>query len=259
MSTPHLFAQTKPLSFLFIYPGGEGSDADAHPFIEAFLNDLSKKTGMHFVGKYFEEADEALETIRETKPQMGIVSLAFYLQEQNTVPMEILAKTETLGSGGTNEYTLFSHAGALSPGTYDVWCPEPLGQIFFEKIILKNISLPAGVHLKIKPSYGILTTLKRISSGELKALALLDSHDTQSLEKISLPWVKNLKKIHTSITLPSSPVVSFGFMQELTRKQIIAGLLNQRGSKPLSDLRLKGFLTAEKQEYTSLLQMLEGN
>ncbi len=83
--------------FIIVQPGYPGSTAEAEQFVSDLLGAIGKGGGPgDLQGEYHNDAQEALKAINEKHPQLGIVSLGFYLAHKDDLHLEPLLSSRPL-------------------------------------------------------------------------------------------------------------------------------------------------------------------
>jgi ABC-type phosphate/phosphonate transport system substrate-binding protein len=250
------------LSMAFIYPGGEGSAEDAQPYLDQLFKIIHDNNGPLIQGKYYQSAAEGLKALSAGKIQIGIVSLDFYLEKKSKVPMEVFLSTRPLASHANGEqYVLLveSKVGSLKKsGITEVYNSRTLSDSFVKKVLfsaypdeLAATHIVAGVKM--------IPQLKKISTGEIKGAALLDSYEYASFKKLNTDWSKNLKPLYTSAAIPPSPVVLFKPLKDDTKAKLEAAMSKvgqmAQGKQVLESLRLSGFEKPNTKMYQEMAEM----
>src|SRR6185503_19093175 len=100
-------------NFIIVQPGYPGSTNEAEQFVSDLMSAIGKGGGPgDLKAEYHNDAQEALKAINEKRPQMGIVSLGFYLAHKEDLQLEPI-----LASRPLERFYLASKKGsAVQPG-----------------------------------------------------------------------------------------------------------------------------------------------
>ncbi len=203
-------AQAGPSDFLIIQPGQPGSPAEAQPVMDRLAAYLSKKTGETVTGKYFNLLEEGLAAVPAEKPGWGIVGLGFYAQYGKKFGLTPLASTRPSGRAKDVWRLVVPTNG---PDDWRTLTGEVRGMGLFEKkaapcLLFRGVTpVPASQPFTLEGTGNPLKSLRDAAKGKI-AGSVLDQVQYDALA--SLPQAGELKTIHTSAELPTSPVVAFG-------------------------------------------------
>lgn len=249
----------EPLRMVLIYPGGEGSQEDAQPILDRFFEQVQKNGGPKILGKYYPDLKEGLAALKKS-PHLGILSLETYLTQQNKLTMEVLLSTIPRASKTPTDRYFFlatkDMADKLKDSKVDVYVSRPLPQTFFHSTLSIKIPDTENTTFHLNFASNLLSVLKKIGGGELKAAALVDTFEYNSLKKLKLDWAKNLRVVSSSSSIPSSPVVAFSSLSESTKEKLIDAFLkmanSEEGREILKTMRLNGFKKPRPGAYESV-------
>lgn len=233
------------LDFVIIQPGAPGNSAEAAPVMEALAAYLQKKVGVPIQGQFFNENEPALAYLAQKKAKWGIVSLGFYLANNQQYPMSAFASTRPNGLNkdtwhllvNTTETSDWRSLNGIVAGNL-LFSPEPVAHWTFGRSVTE---LP--FNLKATPN--TLQALRNVARGKAAGV-ILDQVQLDTLK--SLDTFKQLKLIHSSQALPTSPVVWFGVRDAHTEKlyTALAHMANDSEAKSLLELlRTQGFGAAD--------------
>lgn len=229
------------LDFVIIQPGAPGNSVEAAPAMEALAVYLQKKTGLPIQGQFFNEHEPAIAYLAQKKAKWGIVSLGFYLFNHQQHPMSAFASTRPNGLTKDTWHLLVNttetsdwHAltGVVSGSL--LYSPDAAAHWAFGKPV-------AELPFALKATPNTLQALRNVARGKAAGV-MLDQVQLDTLK--SLDTFKQLKLIHSSQTLPTSPVVWFGAHDARTEKLFtaLAGMANDPEAKSLLELlRTQGF------------------
>ena len=235
------------MEFVFLYPGGQGSQEQAQPILDRFSEALKKASGGKIDAsiKYFSNAQAGEQFIQTKKPAGGILAQHLFQEKGRSLQAQALLQTLQLPSGdGTNQYYLLSSADATLPasGPLKVFSPRPLSPTFVATKLFPGKNL----QFEINATPNVVGKLRKIGKGEEKGWVLLDQFEYTTISRLKSPWAKNLKTVANSQKIPSAPFVIFNAnispdqVKEL--KTALLKLSKDSGAKEaLGLLRLKGF------------------
>lgn len=204
--------------FVIVHPGQPGSPAEAQPVMDRLAAYLSAKIGEPVKGKYFNVLEEGLAAIPAEKPGWGIVGLGFYAQYGRTFAMQPLASTRPSGRS-KDVWRLVAPKGG--PDDWRTLTGEVRGMGLFETkaapcLLFRGVSpLPSPLPFTLEGTANPLKSLRDAARGKI-AGSVLDQTQYDALA--SLPQAAELKAIHASAALPTSPVVSFGAPNSVVAK-----------------------------------------
>jgi ABC-type phosphate/phosphonate transport system substrate-binding protein len=245
LTTPLYAHAAEALDFVIIQPGAPGSTAEAAPVMEALAAYLQKKVGAPVQGQFFNENEPALAYLGQKKAKWGIVSLGFYLSNAQQNKMSPFASTRPNGLNKDTWHLLVNRDAGNDWKTLNgtvssslLFNPDPVAHWTFGK--------PAAeLPFTLKATPNTLQALRNVARGKAAGV-ILDQVQLDTLK--SLDIFKQLKILHSSQALPTSPVVWFGAHDAYTEK-IHAALLHMADdidAKSLLELlRTQGFAAAD--------------
>src|SRR3989338_1217685 len=251
--------EAKTYDFIFWYPGGEGTAAQAQPILTTFTDYLNQRTpdNIKFKPLYISDVTSGKKIIQSNKTSLGIISLPVYLESKELREVALLLQTLSLPEkNGTERFYLLTHKGA-SPSPYDspVYSPRPYSSLFLKNVIFSNSPMMAAA--KLVPTENIMGIIKKIGQDELKAYFLINSFEYETIKNLEALWAQNVTVESTSVPLPSAPLVVFPAPQSKHPFEIIIPILltmhqDPEGSEILQTLRLHGFQKPDIQVYEKL-------
>jgi hypothetical protein len=239
--------EAQDLRFAVLQPGQPGSTVEAQPIMDAMAQYLQARLNAGSIkGVYENRLPEALELVSTFKPRWGIVSLPFFVRYAETLQMIPLASTRP------NDRSHDVWRLVVPQTTVDDWKAlkgKVLGTMLFERnsaacllFKLAPESLPMHLEGTSQPLMAIRKMAKGKSGGTEISGIVLDSLQYDALK--ALPIAQQLHVIHQSPELPTSPVVSFGPVDEAVRN-LVRVLLDmkkdQEGQEVLQVLQTDGF------------------
>lgn len=225
---------------IFLYPGEAGSTEEAAPVLELFFEFLNGKiTPYKINGKYFNSRKDGLGYIDSKKPMLGIVSYPEFVQDKSKFDSaKVILLTLPWPHGeSTIRYKLVGNKKTISK---TIISSEPMTTDFVRTHLFTKVPGDA----KIMRDDQILFSLKKISSGELNATAILTPTESYTLSKLSADWAKKLVVIDESLPVSSAKVLAFAKDWPGIKKvkDALLGMADDpEGRQILSELRLKGF------------------
>ncbi|MBW1780713.1 MAG: PhnD/SsuA/transferrin family substrate-binding protein [Deltaproteobacteria bacterium] len=209
---------------------------------------LQKKMGpgITIKGRYFNERDPALACLRETPPVWGIIRLGFYAAHAVRFPMTALASTRP---GGYDKDIWRLIVGRDGPDNWNALRGKVTGNMLFETdasaCLLLNV-LPAQLPFSLAGTFRAFRSLRRVIKGRATGVVL----DRPQYEAVkALPLAKEIKVIHTSRDLPTSPVVWFGTPDDKAKRltSILLGMKADSDAENLLKLlQTDGFEPADR-------------
>jgi len=195
--------------FAVIQPGQPGTSEEAQPVMDALAAYIRKKmhTEMTIKGTYFNKLDSALDFLHNRRPAWGIVRLGFYSEQADVFPMTSLASTRPGGCKKDIWRLVVSKEG---PGDWKSLKGKILGNMLFERDAASCLlfGVPSDrLPFTLEGTFHPLRSLRSVSKGKAAGVVL----DRSQYEAVrALPLVNEIRVIHTSRELPTSPVVWFG-------------------------------------------------
>jgi hypothetical protein len=244
-------------TFLFWYPGAEGTPEQAEPILETLTDYLAKQglTDHPLTAVYRNDpVSEADKIIKKIKPLIAIVTPEIYLHLSEQHPVTVLAQTRNQTSGNDMiHYTIFKRRNSAPPDV--LLMTEPLSPSYVQNILLRNV--PEYRNLPLKYVVQGLFHLKQIGQGEQNGAILLNDHETAVLMKLNTTWSQALDKVVTSPMLPSPPLVLFNEnKKDYPAEKLVQILMSMKddpeGIEILKELRLVGFSAPLGSEYEAL-------
>lgn len=218
---------------IFVYPGGEGTAAQAQNLLNQFFEEIKNQGGPALSGEYYNDEKKAFATIKKGKADFAIVSLDFYQTHSDL--LEKVLSTHPLESSSSSEvYTLLSNE-------------EKISQVYttrnFSENFLKGIFKEKWPEAPLVKSNSLFQSLKSLGNKEIQGAILLDSYEMASFKNLNFDWKKNLKPTASAQT-EGSPFVKIKKSSQETQK-IKEALLklhqSESGKEILEELRLKSF------------------
>lgn len=236
-------AHARAAKMVFWYPGEAGSTEEAQGLLDELFEYLKKKNAkLDINGAYFNTVDGGKSYIKKDKPALGIISYPAYVMNKDVLGnTAVILATLPLPLGKNIEQYHIVGPEKLADNGQILYMSEPLTRDFITKYLYPD--LPASIKLKQTPS--LLSTLKKMSKGEIKGYALLTTNEYMTLTKMTAPWTKEVTKggINICKPIPSARFVMFGDYPE--KEALISTLMGMQsdpdGKAILEELRLTGF------------------
>ncbi|MHC1741395.1 MAG: PhnD/SsuA/transferrin family substrate-binding protein [Syntrophobacteraceae bacterium] len=228
------------LDFVIIQPGQPGTSEEAQPTMDALGAYVQKKLGggTPVKGRYFNELGPALELLRESPPDWGIVSLSFYVSHGHRFSLKPLASSRP---GGYDKDMWLLAVPTTAPDDWRQLKGVISGTMLFESdpaaCLLfgsKTAMLPFSLSGTLQPLMALRQMMKGKASG-----VLLDRVQYEALKRSAS--ADSIKIIHRSRDLPFSPVVSFGGLDP--RMKQLAGVFHEMKKSPEGQALLKQLQT----------------
>src|SRR5262245_61086261 len=189
--------------FIIVQPGYPGSTTEAEAFVTDLLAAIGKGGGPgDLQGEYHNDAEEALKAIREKKPQLGIVSLGFYLAHKEDLRLEPL-----LASRPHERFYLAGKQGAVVP-LKDLAGKTVAGTPFQEPEFVSRILFgPEVSKWKVEATRSSTKAIRDASRGKVAAV-LLTEREKRALGNLTAG--QELEVYHQTDELPTAILVSLG-------------------------------------------------
>lgn len=231
------------LDFVVIHPGQPGTEAEAQPILDALGDALKGRLNLEIPvrGKYFNDLDKALAFLESHQPAWGIVGLGFFSAWAKRFSMTAIAATRPGGAQKDVWRLLVAKDG---PDAWQQVQGQVFGNMLFDRLSAACLlfkrplsSLPFSLEGTSQP----LRSLQAVARGA-EAGVVVDSRQFEAIQ--ALPLRGDLKVIHTSPELPTSPVVWFGPPDDLSSR--LAKALQDMVEDPdaailLRNLQTQGF------------------
>jgi len=245
LSLASVQALARGAAMIFWYPGEAGSTEEAQPVLDDFLGYVSQKMGdVQIEGRYYNTVDAGLKFISEKRPAIGIVSYAALTQYADKLgaPSVFLATLPLPGGAATEKYAIVGRSKDLKPGV-KILSSEPMKLSYVREKLFAGLPQDAVM----TPTSQIFSALKKISSGEMDAVAILTPIEASTLAQVSAEWARGLVQISVSENVPTARVLLFdpAWKDADRLRQVLIGAGSDPAAKDLLlELRLKGFAEA---------------
>ena len=237
------YAEAGNLDFAVIQPGQPGTEGEARPVMDALANYIQQKMGSNetIKGHYFNQLAPALAFLKSSPPAWGIVQLGVYVQHATDFQMTPVAATKP---GGFTKDIWRLMARKDGGSKWQSLNGKIRGNMLFEKkaaACLLFELLPGRLPFTLEGTFRPLRSLRSLVKGKITGV-VLDRVQYETVKTMSMG--KKIKVMHISRELPSSPVVWFGGVNNLTKK--LAGVLQSmkedaNAAKLLTLLQTDGF------------------
>ena len=195
------------VSFLFWYPGAEGSAEQAAPVLEAWSQYLVEQgLPVTLTPVYSNLPIDQDPKLKKIKPAAAILSLEAYLSLSQQHSLTLLAQTRKQPSGdGSDSYTVLKNKSDTA--IEKVYLSEPLTEQFTRNILLRNA--PNYRQLPLEYASQVIQKLKQVGQGKSNNAVLVNAYEAAVLKQMTAPWAQNLTVAVSSPQLPAPPVVVF--------------------------------------------------
>jgi hypothetical protein len=246
--------------FMIVQPGYPGSTVEAEQFVSDLLGAIGKGGGPRDLqGEYHNDAQEALKAINEKHPQIGIVSLGFYLAHKEDLHLEPILASRPL----ERFYLAAKKGSAVQPG--DLAGKEVAGTPFQEPEFVARILFGPGAgggpvgggakggaadvsQWKVEATRSPTKGIRDASRGKVAAV-LLTEREKRALA--SLTAGQDLEVYYQTEELPTAIMVSLGKKDAPAEgaAKALAGLKdNPEGQSLLALMGIEGFVPVGEQE-----------
>ena len=240
LGRPQPAAAVDRIDFAVIQPGQPGTPEEAQPVMDELAVYVGERLGTRspLRGIYFNDLKEALAFVDSTPPKWAIVSLDFYAEEANRLDLTPIASTRPSGFE-QDIWRLVVHRD--TPDGWQTVRGKVWGTMLFNRRAAACLAfgcspgaLPFALVGTFRPLKALRATARKKGAG-----VLLDRMQYEAMK--SLPLASEIKIIHTSAELPTSPVVSFGPPDDLMNK--LAGVLREMKDDPKANQLLQLLMT----------------
>lgn len=241
---------------ILVKPGGPASTKQAQQTMDTFAKILSNLSKTKVTATYFNDESSAMEFIKHNKPQLGIVSTAFYLknyknfdlqlqlqvyiQQQNTMSYVVAVAQNS----NINSLQALRGKKIASNHLYEMDC---LSHLFFRGhgnwnnySSTKSISRPY--------SY-----VKRLFRGKMDAV-ILDNFQAESIQHLLDKQGKKIRIVLNSPNVPTMPVVSFGPSSSEVIKAMQKLQYDKQGKQLLKLFQIDSFGEVDRNAFAKLRQ-----
>ncbi len=241
LSRPRPATASDGIDFAVIQPGQPGTSAEAQPVMDELAAYLRERlgTGSTLRGTYFNDLKEALAFVGRARPRWAIVSLDFYAEEGRRLGLTPIASARPSGFE-KDTWRLAVHKDA--PDDWQALQGKVWGTMLFDRRAAACLAFgrsPDALPFHLVGTFRPLKALRTTSRGK-GAGVVLDRMQYEAMR--SLPLASQIKIIHTTAELPTSPVVSFGPPDDLMNK--LAGVLRKMKDDPEAEQLLLLLMTA---------------
>jgi len=221
--------------FAVIHPGQPGSPEEARPAMDALASYIQKKLGVDRTpaGNYFNRVDAGHGFLHHKRPAWGIVSLGFYAAHAHDLDMTPIAGTRP--GGHDKDLWRLIVSGKAPIADWKGLKGEVLGTMLFERQAAACLLFGATgdrLPFTLKGTFHPLRSLRKVIRGSAPAV-VLDRVQYAAVQ--ALPMAGEIKTIHTSGELPTSPVVWFG-APDVRARNLTAVLLKMKGDRDAQNL-----------------------
>lgn len=252
------FVSADPVShIILIKPGGPGSTASAKNVMEDFASTLNKISTAEIKATYFPSEKSALQFVHSNKPQIGIVSPAFYLKYRKRYNLNLQLQVREQGklqkhyliivNQNSPARDLASLRGATVASNF-FYEPELLSLLFF------NNKDGWQKNYRVRTTRRPYTSLRRMSKGRMDAV-IVDTFQWRVLRPILERAGYKMRILAKSPPVPTFPVVSFGH----NGKTILRALRNlqrdSQGQQLLKTFSIDGFTFSNYNDFYRLENM----
>ena len=240
-------AEAGNLDFVVIQPGQPGTEAEAAPVMDALAGYIQQEmgSGEPLKGHYFNHLEPALAFLEASPPAWGIVQLGVFAQHSTGFQMTPMAATRP-GGFTKDVWRLMARKDVGSD--WQSLSGKILGNMLFEKKAVSCLLFglpPDQLPFNLEGTFRPLRSLRSLVKGKITGV-VLDRVQYETVKTMSMG--EKIKVMHTSLDLPTSPVVWFGTPNETMKK--LAGVLlrmkdDENASKLLALLQTDGFGSAD--------------
>lgn len=244
-------AEAAPLKILFYFPGGQGTQELAQPFLDGFSEALKKASDGKLEPSvtYLSDPQQGLQYIQSQKPEAAILTLDTFLKKGGAWGVTVIAKTLQMpSSDGTNQYFLMGKSGSTLPtsGTLSVSSPQILDSSFVTDKLFPNIK---SLQWQLQRSTNPIGDLRAIAQGQKEGFILLDQFEYANIARLKIAWVAQIAVIAKSEKVSSAPFVVFNGNLSPDLIPPLQNALVKMSNDPaaqetLNNLRMKGFKKA---------------
>lgn len=237
-------------TLVFCAPGYPGAAGDAQPYVDQFAKAVATAAGWNpgsLAAVYDPSEQGGLAKLNAGDSVLAFVPYAFYVQHGAALHLAALVQADVVGVGAEERWTLVSKAGGTVTGAASMAGHTILSAAGYAPEFVKGTALaawPLPADVKIETTGQILSTLRRVASGE-PVLALLDGAQSAALP--TLPFAAQLKTLVQSAPVPVALITVVESRLPAARaKAVQAALLKMNATagnaEMLSALHLKGFV-----------------
>ena len=258
-------------SLAIIQPGRPGSPKAAEGFLARLGDYLASQTKLARPSlSYQNKPEEALAALAKKTPDLGIVSLGFYLEHRKRFGLEAVLEAYPL-----RKYVLVASKGKVRTAADldgklvmggPLYEPEFVRRILFPGAEKAAASLPGwkGADAWVpKPTTGVSSALYQLGKDRIQAVLL---YDTQYESMKNLGRLKKVEKVIESSYYPAAVIVAFrgalksaaavseeqrlliNALEKISTVKDAAGILQQMGCKEFRRVR-SGWLNEVEKKY----------
>lgn len=247
--------------FVIEHEGAGGNSQTAQPYIDQFLRyaeQALKWPAGSAKGQFAATKADALQLIAQLNPGFGIVDPWVFLDLHDKHDLVPIAAVE-----GENQFK--GHLSVVVQAGKYKSLAELKGKTlvsnylqdpkFLSKVVFDG-KLDAATYFQLQPTASPLKGIKGVANGQVDA-TLVDDKQLASMK--SLPVAGQLKVIHTSPALPTTPAVAFAKNTTPAEREAFAKMLlgmckDPKGAEVCKALQIERFTPADKAAYEAAVR-----
>ncbi|BBM84274.1 PhnD/SsuA/transferrin family substrate-binding protein [Candidatus Uabimicrobium amorphum] len=241
---------------ILIKPGGPASTKQAQQTMDTFAKTLSKLAKTKVTATYFNDESSAMKFINKNKPQLGIVSTAFYLKHYKNFNLQLQLQVYIQKQNKMNYVVAVAENSKInslqslrgkkvaSNHLYEMDC---LSHLFFRgNSNWKN-------HSATKSTSRPYSYVKRLFRGKMDAV-ILDNFQAESIQHLLNKQGKKIRIVLNSPAVPTMPVVSFGPSSSKVLEAMQKLQDDEQGKKLLQLFQIDSFGKVDSKAFAKLRQ-----
>ncbi|WP_372367519.1 phosphate/phosphite/phosphonate ABC transporter substrate-binding protein [Candidatus Uabimicrobium sp. HlEnr_7] len=244
-------------NIILIKPGGPASTEQAQKTMDTFANVLSKLSGTKVTATYFNDESPAIEFIKRNRPQVGIVSTAFYLKYHKSFQLQLQLQVYIKHQNKMN-YVIAVAQDSPVHSLQALRGKKVASNHLYEMDFLSHLFFKGTSNWQnyttAKPVRRPYSYVKRLFRGKMDAV-ILDNFQAQSIQNLLNKQGKKIRIISNSQKIPTMPVVSFGNRYSSVVRAMQELQNDKQGKKILQLFQIDSFGQVDSQAFTKLVQV----
>ncbi|PIE18398.1 MAG: hypothetical protein CSA66_04765 [Proteobacteria bacterium] len=248
-----------PVKVVVLLETGIGGGTQAQGFLDRFLGVVAERSGWSATeSKYTTKRSRALKYISRQSPQLGLFSLAAFLELQATQQLDVVGEAIATAAGGRRYYLVAKTGAGLDTCKGQTLASNHLGDPrFVDNVVFAGAARLA--EFRTTKTRRPVQTLKAVIRDQARC-ALIDDAQLAALEGIE--GGETLEPVWTSAELPPIPIVAFPNAPAPLRKEFVAALEQVcvgEGAETCANIGVQALRKANQKVYDDVIALYRSN